>query len=110
RPVPDPRGPVPEDDHRGGLLEAAAHGLGVEAGTKLLDRLDGADIRGRVRIAHGPALLIKVRLREYTPQFGLACSGPSVWPLARPPLGVFRDGGNAGAVHGDVQSGGRSNR
>src|SRR5271156_131766 len=73
--IPDPDGPVSDDDFGDGPLPTSAPGLGVDAETKLVGRFDGPHIGGGIRIADGPSLVIDGGLGVYRAELAFACAG-----------------------------------
>src|SRR5882757_11174894 len=84
--IPDPDGPVSEDDSDGGPLPTSAPSLGVDTKAKLFGGFDGPHVGGGVRVADGPALLVHGGLGEDAAQLALACAGAFAFDPARSPL------------------------
>ena len=101
--VPDPGRAVAEDDELADVVGAAAAGFGVHQGGELVGGGEAAQVAGRVRVAHRPALVVDGGLGEQAGEFDLAGAGAPVAALA----GAAGDGGghhgHAGAVDGDVE-------
>src|ERR1700735_1449623 len=74
-------------------------GFGIETTTEFLTALDRTHIAGRSFVPYGIALLIHCRLREYTPQFGLARVGRLAILFANAAFTFLAHHGNAGAIH-----------
>src|ERR1022692_4941219 len=85
--IPDPDGPVSEDDSDGGPLPTSAPSLCIDAEAKLFGGFDGSNVGGGVRGAYGPALLVHAGLGEDAAQFALAGACALAFDPARSPLG-----------------------
>ncbi len=101
--VPDPAGAVAEDDELADVFGAAAAGFGLQEVGEHLDRVQGGQVAGRVRIAYRPVVLVGVGLGEQAGEFGLAGAGPPVGVFAGPSGGFGWCHRDAGAVDGEVE-------
>src|ERR1019366_7364898 len=97
--IPDPDGPVYNDDFDGGPLPTSAPSLGINAEAKLFGGFYGSHIGGGVRVADGPAVLIHGGLREHAGELALACAGALSLDPAGAPLGFGGHHGDLDAVH-----------
>src|SRR2546426_2643999 len=85
--IPDPNGPIGNDDFDGGPLPTSAPGLCIDAEAELFRSFDGSYVGGGVRLADGPAILIHSGLGKHTAELALACAGALSLDPAGPPLG-----------------------
>src|SRR5437867_12347514 len=84
--IPNPDGPVADDDFGDGPLPTSAPSLGIDAEAELFGGFDGSHIGGGFRVADGPAFLVHGGLREHAAEFALACAGALSLDPARPSL------------------------
>src|SRR4051794_38717768 len=89
RQIPDPFGPVTQDDLLFCAAPAALPGLHVEPLAKLFGGLDGTGVGGGIGIADGEALLVPGGLGEDASQLDLTCMGWLAFRLALPTDGFF---------------------
>src|SRR5258708_11304757 len=97
--IPDPNGPICNDDLDSGPLPTSAPGLGIDAEAELFGGFDGSYVGGGVRVADGPAVLIHSRLSEHASELALACAGALPLRPTRPSLGFSSHNGDLDAVH-----------
>ena len=97
--IPDPDGPVSDDDFGGGPLPTPAPSLGIDAEAELFGGFDGSHIGSGLQVADGPAFLIHGGLREHAAELALACAGALSLDPPRPSLGFGGHDGDLDAVH-----------
>jgi len=69
--IPDPFGPIAQDDSLLCAAPAALPGFPVDAFPKLFGSLDGAGVGGGIRIAEGVAFWVSGGLGKHTSQLGV---------------------------------------
>src|SRR5665213_2243990 len=100
--IPDPDGPVADNDFDDGPLPTSAPGLGINAEIKLFSGFDSTHIRCGIRVADGPSILICGGLGVYGAEFAFTCAGTlSVCPSGTA-FGCGSDSGDLNAVHQHV--------
>jgi hypothetical protein len=91
--VTDPAGAVTDDDELADVLAAAAAGFGGDEVGELVDRLQGGQVAGRVRVADRLPVVVGAGLGEQGGEFGFAGAGAPVGALpARPVISLARIG------------------
>lgn len=101
--VPDPVRSIAEDDELADVVAAPAEGFGVYQGGELIGWGEGAQVAGRVGVAHRPAFGVYAGLGEQAGEFDLAGTGPPVGVLARAGAGGGGHHRYCGAVDGEVE-------
>src|SRR6266536_2081864 len=85
--IPDPDGPVSEDDSGGGPFRPSAPSFGIDAEAKLFGGFNGSHVGCGVRVADGLAFLVHGGLGEDAAQLALAGAGALSFDAARSTLG-----------------------
>ena len=103
--VPDPFGPIAEDDFLACAAPAAMPGFCIQSLSELLGRLDGTCVGGRVRVANRKALLVPAGLCKDASQFDFPGMSGLTVDFARPSLGLGAHHGYASAIEFDIEHG-----
>lgn len=107
REVPDPFGPISDDDFLLRAAPAAIPGFQIDAFAELAGGFDRAGISGGVRIADGVAVPIPGGLSEDATQLDFTRVGGLAIDFAGPSLGFFFDHRDSGSIRLYVQDGNR---
>jgi hypothetical protein len=101
--VPDPYGPVGDDDFLAGSGPAASPGFAVNAAAELFGRLDSPRAGSGTLVAHWPALPISCGLREHAAQLDFPRVRRFVAVPAFAVLGLDRRHRHARTIHFDIK-------
>jgi len=97
--------PVGQHDHRLGVLQTPAQGLGIQTPAEERAGFNGPNLGGRVGVALRVALLVQADLGEHAAQLGLTGAGRAISLFATPSHPLAFAHWDPGAVKADVERG-----